>query len=178
MRRNFVSAAFLLLIKCKLNAPDLIFSFICDTIHLYQAKIYFQSENILSENQNREKVMAKIQESGEMYLETIYVLSKKGPVRSTDVAEHMGYSKPSISRAVGLLKSSGYLLMDKEGYLTLTDAGLEIASKIYERHILLSEFLVRLGVDKDVAAADACKIEHVISEESFEAIKSHIHKQK
>ena len=178
MRRNFVSAAFLLLIKCKLNAPDLIFSFICDTIHLYQAKIYFQSENILSENQNREKVMAKIQESGEMYLETIYVLSKKGPVRSTDVAEHMGYSKPSISRAVGLLKSSGYLLMDKEGYLTLTDAGLEIASKIYERHILLSEFLVRLGVDKDVAAADACKIEHVISEQSFEAIKSHIHKQK
>ena len=178
MRRNFVSAAFLLLIKCKLNAPDLIFSFICDTIHLYQAKIYFQSENILSENQNREKVMAKIQESGEMCLETIYVLSKKGPVRSTDVAEHMGYSKPSISRAVGLLKSSGYLLMDKEGYLTLTDAGLEIASKIYERHILLSEFLVRLGVDKDVAAADACKIEHVISEESFEAIKSHIHKQK
>ena len=178
MRRNFVSAAFLLLIKCKLNAPDLIFSFICDTIHLYQAKIYFQSENILSENQNRAKVMAKIQESGEMYLETIYVLSKKGPVRSTDVAEHMGYSKPSISRAVGLLKSSGYLLMDKEGYLTLTDAGLEIASKIYERHILLSEFLVRLGVDKDVAAADACKIEHVISEESFEAIKSHIHKQK
>lgn len=178
MRRNFVSAAFLLLIKCKLNAPDLIFSFICDTIHSYQAKIYFQSKNILSENQNREKVMAKIQESGEMYLETIYVLSKKGPVRSTDVAEHMGYSKPSISRAVGLLKSSGYLLMDKEGYLTLTDAGLEIASKIYERHILLSEFLVRLGVDKDVAAADACKIEHVISEESFEAIKSHIHKQK
>lgn len=178
MRRNFVSAAFLLLIKCKLNAPDLIFSFICDTIHLYQAKIYFQSKNILSENQNREKVMAKIQESGEMYLETIYVLSKKGPVRSTDVAEHMGYSKPSISRAVGLLKSSGYLLMDKEGYLTLTDAGLEIASKMYERHILLSEFLVRLGVDKDVAAADACKIEHVISEESFEAIKSHIHKQK
>ena len=173
-----MSAAFLLLIKCKLNAPDLIFSFICDTIHLYQAKIYFQSKNILSENQNREKVMAKIQESGEMYLETIYVLSKKGPVRSTDVAEHMGYSKPSISRAVGLLKSSGYLLMDKEGYLTLTDAGLEIASKIYERHILLSEFLVRLGVDKDVAAADACKIEHVISEESFEAIKSHIHKQK
>lgn len=178
MRRNFVSAAFLLLIKCKLNAPDLIFSFICDTIHLYQAKIYFQSKNILSENQNREKVMAKIQESGEMYLETIYILSKKGPVRSTDVAEHMGYSKPSISRAVGLLKSSGYLLMDKEGYLTLTDAGLEIASKMYERHILLSEFLVRLGVDKDVAAADACKIEHVISEESFEAIKSHIHKQK
>ena len=149
------------------------FSFICDTIHLYQAKIYFQSENILSENQNREKVMAKIQESGEMYLETIYILSKKGPVRSTDVAEHMGYSKPSISRAVGLLKSSGYLLMDKEGYLTLTDAGLEIASKIYERHILLSEFLVRLGVDKDVAAADACKIEHDLSDETFQRIKEY-----
>ena len=118
--------------------------------------------------------MAKIQESGEMYLETIYVLSKKGPVRYTDVAEHMGYSKPSISRAVGLLKSSGYLLMDKEGYLTLTDTGLAIATKIYERHIFLSEFLVKLGVDKDVAAADACKIEHVISEESFEAIKKHV----
>ena len=118
--------------------------------------------------------MAKIQESGEMYLETIYGLSKKGPVRSTDVAERMGYSKPSISRAVGLLKSSGYLLMDKEGYLTLTDTGLAIATKIYERHIFLSEFLVKLGVDKDVAAADACKIEHVISEESFEAIKKHV----
>ena len=118
--------------------------------------------------------MAKIQESGEMYLETIYVLSKKGPVRSTDVAERMGYSKPSISRAVGLLKSSGYLLMDKEGYLTLTDTGLAIATKIYERHIFLSEFLVKLGVDKEVAAADACKIEHVISEESFEAIKKHV----
>lgn len=118
--------------------------------------------------------MAKIQESGEMYLETIYVLSKKGPVRSTDVAERMGYSKPSISRAVGLLKSSGYLLMDKEGYLTLTDTGLAIATKIYERHIFLSEFLVKLGVDKNVAAADACKIEHVISEESFEAIKKHV----
>ena len=118
--------------------------------------------------------MAKIQESGEMYLETIYVLSKKGPVRSTDVAERMGYSRPSISRAVGLLKSSGYLLMDKEGYLTLTDTGLAIATKIYERHIFLSEFLVKLGVDKDVAAADACKIEHVISEESFEAIKKHL----
>ena len=118
--------------------------------------------------------MAKIQESGEMYLETIYVLSKKRHVRSTDVAERMGYSKPSISRAVGLLKSSGYLLMDKEGYLTLTDTGLAIATKIYERHIFLSEFLVKLGVDKDVAAADACKIEHVISEESFEAIKKHV----
>ncbi len=123
---------------------------------------------------NREKVMAKIQESGEMYLETIYVLSKKGPVRSTDVAEHMGYSKPSVSRAVGLLKSGGHLLMDREGYLTLTETGLAIAAKIYERHIFLSEFLVRLGVDKDVAAADACKIEHVISAESFEAIKKHV----
>ncbi len=118
--------------------------------------------------------MAKIQESGEMYLETIYVLSKKGPVRSTDVAEHMGYSKPSVSRAVGLLKSGGHLLMDREGYLTLTETGLAIAAKIYERHIFLSEFLVRLGVDKDVAAADACKIEHVISAESFEAIKKYV----
>ena len=118
--------------------------------------------------------MAKIQESGEMYLETIYVLSKKGPVRSTDVAERMGYSKPSISRAVGLLKSSGYLLMDKEGYLTLTDTGLAIATKIYERHIFLSEFLVKLGVDKDVAAADACKIEHIISDESYLRMKAYM----
>ena len=115
-----------------------------------------------------------LQESGEMYLETIYVLSKNGVVRSLDVAEYMGFSKPSVSRAVGLLKQGGYLLMDKEGYLTLTESGLDVAKKIYERHTLLSKFLVRLGVDEKTAAEDECKMEHDISDESFSAIKEHI----
>ena len=115
-----------------------------------------------------------LQESGEMYLETIYVLSKNGVVRSLDVAEYMGFSKPSVSRAVGLLKQGGYLLMDKEGYLTLTESGLDVAKKIYERHTLLSKFLVRLGVDAKTAAEDACKMEHDISDESFSAIKEHV----
>ena len=86
----------------------------------------------------------------------------------------MGYSKPSVSRAVGLLKQGGYLLMDKEGYLTLTESGLDVAKKIYERHTLLSKFLVRLGVDEKTAAEDACKMEHDISDESFSAIKEHV----
>lgn len=115
-----------------------------------------------------------LQESGEMYLETIYVLSKNGVVRSLDVAEYMGFSKPSVSRAVGLLKQGGYLLMDKEGYLTLTESGLDVAKKIYERHTLLSKFLVRLGVDEKTAAEDACKMERDISDESFSAIKEHV----
>lgn len=114
-----------------------------------------------------------MQESGEMYLETVYILSKNGVVRSLDVAEYMGFSKPSVSRAVGLLKQGGYLLMDKDGYLTLTDSGLDVAKKIYERHTLLTEFLIRLGVDKETAAEDACKMEHDISDKSFEAIKRH-----
>lgn len=119
--------------------------------------------------------MAKMQESGEMYLETIYVLQKKhGAVRSLNVAEYMGFSKPSVSRAVGLLKNSGHLLMDKEGYLTLTPSGEAIARKIYERHVVLTKVLVHLGVDEETAAADACKLEHDISETSFEAIKRHI----
>lgn len=114
-----------------------------------------------------------LQESGEMYLETVYILSKNGVVRSLDVAEYMGFSKPSVSRAVGLLKQGGYLLMDKDGYLTLTDSGLDVAKKIYERHTLLTDFLVHLGVDRQTAAEDACKMEHDISDESFEAIKRH-----
>ncbi len=115
-----------------------------------------------------------IQESGEMYLETIFVLSReRDAVRSIDVCEHMGYSKPSVSRAIGLLKNGGYVEMDKNGHLTLTEAGLEIASKIYERHTLLTEFLVRLGVDRDIAAEDACKVEHHLSDDTFEAIKRH-----
>lgn len=115
-----------------------------------------------------------LQESGEMYLETIYVLSKNGVVRSLDVAEYMGFSKPSVSRAVGLLKQGGYLIMDRDGSLTLTEEGLGVAKKIYERHTLLSDFLVRLGVDERTAAEDACKIEHDISDESFAAIKRHV----
>ena len=114
----------------------------------------------------------RLQESGEMYLETILVLSKKSDaVRSVDVCEYMGFSKPSVSRAIGLLKNGGYVLMDKNGYLTLTDLGLEVASKIYERHTLLTEFLVKIGVDKETAAVDACRVEHVISEKTFDAIK-------
>ena len=119
----------------------------------------------------------QLQESGEMYLETIYILSmRSGAVRSLDVAEYMNFSKPSVSRAVGLLKSGGYLRMDKDGFLTLTDSGREIAAKIYERHTLLTSFLMRLGVDEKVAAEDACKMEHVISDESFAAIKRHVHR--
>lgn len=116
-----------------------------------------------------------LQESGEMYLETIYILSQKSNyVRSIDVGEYMGFSKPSVSRAVGILKKGGFLNMDKDGALTLTDAGLEIAQKIYERHTTLTDFLIRLGVDEDTAAEDACKIEHDISDQSFEALKQHV----
>ncbi len=116
-----------------------------------------------------------LQESGEMYLESIFVLSqKKGNVRSIDVCDYLGYSKPSVSRAMGLLKSGGYVLMDKDGFLTLTDAGKEIAEKIFNRHTILTELLVRLGVSRETAAEDACKIEHDISDETFNAIKSYI----
>ena len=114
----------------------------------------------------------KIHESGENYLEAILMLEKRqGAVRSIDVGEYMGYSKPSVSRAVGLLRQGGYVVMDKDGFLQLTDAGLEVAEKMYERHTLLTEFLVRLGVDREIAAEDACKIEHDLSDQSFEAIK-------
>lgn len=118
-------------------------------------------------------------ESGEMYLETILVLSKKKPaVRSIDVGEYMGYSKPSVSRAVGLLKDGGYVIADPDGHLTLTDAGREIAEKIYERHTVLTAFLVRLGVDPETAAEDACKMEHDISDTSFQAIKNRVASEK
>ena len=117
-----------------------------------------------------------LRESGEMYLETILVLTreKNREVHSLDVAEYMNYSKPSVSRAVGLLKKGGYLEVSKDGALTLTEAGREIAEKIYERHTLLTGFFTMLGVDKEIAAEDACKIEHDISDESFEAIKNHV----
>ncbi len=116
-----------------------------------------------------------LQESGEMYLETVYILSKKSEsIRSIDICEHMGYSKPSVSRAVGLLKNGGYVTVDEKGYITLTNEGKSVAEKMFERHTMLTDFLVKLGVDKDIASEDACKIEHHISEESFEAIKRHV----
>lgn len=114
----------------------------------------------------------KLQESGQMYLETIYVLSKeKNSVHSIDISEHMGYSKPSVSRAIGILKSGGYVEMAEDGSLTLTESGLSAAEKIYERHTILTEFLTRLGVEHETAAEDACKMEHVISDESLAALK-------
>ena len=117
----------------------------------------------------------RLQESGEMYLETIYVLSKTiSGVHSIDISEHMGYSKPSVSRAVNLLKSGGYITIDEENHISLTDIGLEIAEKIYNRHIVLSKMLVALGVPEDIAAEDACRMEHTISDESFEAIRRHV----
>ena len=120
----------------------------------------------------------QIQESGEMYLETIYVLQQKiGHVRSIDIAEHMGYSKPSISRAMGILKSGDFIRIDADGFITLTPAGLEIAEKIYQRHTVLTQLLTALGVDPQVAADDACKLEHAISDESFAAIKRYLQQQ-
>jgi len=114
-------------------------------------------------------------ESGEMYLETIYVLTRHSTsVRSIDIAESMGYSKPSVSRAIGILKAGEYIEVDKSGFITLTEKGVKTAESLYERHTILTDMLVYLGVDRETAAVDACKIEHVISAESFEAIKKHI----
>ena len=114
----------------------------------------------------------RIQESGEMYLETILRLSQKsGHVRAIDVGEEMGYSKPSVSRAMSLLKEGGYIVIDRDGAITLTDAGREIAEKIYARHTLLTKFLISLGVDEATASEDACKMEHSISDISFEEIQ-------
>ena len=113
-----------------------------------------------------------VRESGEMYLEAILVLAKKsGYVRSIDVSEYLGYSKPSVSRAMGILREGGYILMEKDGAITLTDSGKKLAETIYERHTVLSELLIRLGVDEKTATDDACRIEHVISDESFLALK-------
>ena len=120
-----------------------------------------------------------LQESGEMYLESILVLSKKNNyVRAIDICEYMGYSKPSVSRALGLLKDGGYVISDKNGYLSLTESGKDVAEKIYDRHTQLCDFLQRLGVSPEVATEDACKIEHVISDEALEAIKNHVNKMK
>lgn len=118
-----------------------------------------------------------LHESAEMYLETIYLLSQQQQsVRSIDVAEHMGYSKPSISRAMGLLKQGGYVAVDEDGFLRLTETGLAVAQKVFERHTIVSRFLMKLGVDEATAVEDACKIEHVISDASLAAIKAHLEK--
>ena len=120
-----------------------------------------------------------LQESGEMYLETIYVLSKaNAQVRSVDISAHMGYSKPSVSRAVHLLQEQGYIVINEEGLISLTQAGMSVAEKIFERHTVISGMLMRLGVDPETAAEDACRIEHAISDASFEAIKRHMNQGK
>lgn len=116
-----------------------------------------------------------IQESGEMYLESIHILqTKNGQVRAIDISEYMGYSKPSVSRAMGLLKEGGYITVERDGLISLTAEGLAVAQKIYERHTMLARLLESLGVSPETAAQDACKLEHAISDESFDAIKRHI----
>ena len=118
-----------------------------------------------------------IQESGEMYLETILLLSRRGGyVRSIDISEHMGYSKPSVSRAMSVLKRDGYITMDDESHITLTEAGLAVAEKIYARHEVLRRMLVHLGVSPETASNDACKMEHTISDETFLAIENYLSK--
>ncbi len=118
-----------------------------------------------------------LQESGEMYLETLLILSKRSSsVRAIDIGEYMGFSKPSVSRALGLLKQGGYVTSDADGFLFLTEEGRKVAEKTYERHEMLTEFFIRLGVSEKSAAEDACKIEHDISDETFEAIKRHARK--
>lgn len=120
----------------------------------------------------------KIQESAENYLETILIIhNRQGNVRSIDIANELGFSKPSVSVAMKNLRTNGYIEVDKEGFITLLDKGREIADKIYERHTLLSAWLVRMGVSPEVAAEDACRIEHVISAETFERLKEHVSAQ-
>lgn len=113
-------------------------------------------------------------ESGQMYLEAIYVLTQKNDkIRAIDVGAYLGYSKPSVSRAMGILKKGNYIVVDQDGYITLTDAGKQVAEKLYERHTVLSNMLIALGVDEETATEDACRIEHVISDKTFDAIKQH-----
>ena len=120
-----------------------------------------------------------LQESGEMYLETILRLTDRSDaVRSIDVCDEMGFSKPSVSRAIGLLRSGGYITVSKEGYITLTDVGRETAMKVYARHKLITELLMSIGVSEEIAVADACRIEHCISDESYAKIKEHLERGK
>jgi Mn-dependent DtxR family transcriptional regulator len=117
----------------------------------------------------------ELHESGQMYLETIHVLLQKNEqVRAIDVGEYLGYSKPSVSRALGILKQRGYLTVENDGFLRLTEEGRALAEKLYERHTVLSRLLISLGVDEETATEDACRIEHVISDRSFDAIQRHL----
>lgn len=121
----------------------------------------------------------QLQESGEMYLETILVLSKKNNiVRSIDIAEEMNVSKPAVSKSISKLKAESYIIVDTNGYIALTEKGRAIAEKIYERHTIITQVLINLGVDEKIAVEDACKIEHDISDETFEIIKKHIAEHK
>ena len=116
-----------------------------------------------------------MQESGEMYLETILILSKDHPiVRSIDISDYMNFSKPSVSRAMGLLKDEGYILINENGHISLTEKGKERANIIFERHIVLTDVFIKIGVSKETASEDACRIEHYISDETFQAIKNHL----
>lgn len=120
-----------------------------------------------------------LHESGEMYLETIYILTQRSDsVRSIDVGEYMGYSKPSVSRAVGLLKKDGYIVIDEKGYINLTETGRQKAEQIYERHLIFTSLFQTLGVDEETASEDACRIEHYLSDKTFNAIKAHMNKYK
>ncbi len=115
-----------------------------------------------------------LHESGQMYLEAIYVLSQKNEnIRAIDVGAYLGYTKPSVSRAIGLLKKSEHISVDGDGYITMTDKGMRVAEQLYERHTVLTNLLMALGVDEETATEDACRIEHVISEKSFSAVKEH-----
>lgn len=119
-----------------------------------------------------------IHESAENYLEAILALGKNGPVRSIDVAQYLEFSKPSVSRAMSLLRENGYVIMDETGFLTLTDKGHEVADRIYERHQFLTTWLTELGVNAETAAADACKIEHDLSDETFQKLREHVEKHR
>jgi Mn-dependent DtxR family transcriptional regulator len=138
--------------------------------------IFGVKHGIITEIPERKEAFAmQLLESGEMYLETILILSQqKGTVRSIDVCDHMGYSKPSVSRAVGILRRGGYLNMDPQGALTLTESGYQIATKILERHRILTKALILLGVSEEIATEDACRIEHHISDETIAMIQKHL----
>lgn len=118
--------------------------------------------------------MKKLRQSGEDYLETIFILSMKGEVRSIDIANEMNVSKPSVCRAVGILKSGGFINVDERGYITFTPSGKRAAETVYERHTILTEWLVSIGVDEATAAEDACRLEHGFSDTSFNKLKEHI----
>jgi len=153
-----------------------IYSYSSGYTSFWFANINCRSNNIISA---KELITVHLQESGEMYLETIHILSQRGKgVRAVDVAEYMGFSKPSVSRAVGLLRTGGYLELDANGFLVLTDEGKYIANRTYERHLFFTDFFTSLGVSRETAEDDACKIEHDISDETFQAMKRYVQAQR